>query len=235
MSSPAQTQPPGNAPDNGIDADDVARYLRQQPRYFADHPELLDGLQLPHGPQGTLSLIEHQVRRLRGERDRLRDQLAQLIQVAEANHGTQARFHQLHLRLLEAADLEGLWSTLEAALCSDFGADCLALALPDLEPAEGLLRRRPYDLAEAAPFAQLLSSGQPLCGRLTAAQGEYLFGSGTAAGIASAVVLPLAADHRQGLLGLGSTELDRYQPDLDTGYLAQLGEFLGALYLRLRR
>ena len=46
-------------------ADDVAQYLKQHPDFFDSHPELLEHLHVPHGGNGTVSLVERQLKVLR--------------------------------------------------------------------------------------------------------------------------------------------------------------------------
>ena len=57
----------------------VAAYLEADPEFFLRHPELTARLRLPHGPEGTLSLVEHQMGLLRAQVEDERRLLAQLI------------------------------------------------------------------------------------------------------------------------------------------------------------
>ena len=57
----------------------VLAYLEADPKFFLRHPDLTARLRLRHGPEGTLSLVEHQMGLLRAQVEGERRLLAQLI------------------------------------------------------------------------------------------------------------------------------------------------------------
>ena len=63
----------------------VAKYLRKEPNFLLEHPEILDQLNLPHESGQAVSLIEKQVQRLREQNRSLSRKLNQLVQVATDN------------------------------------------------------------------------------------------------------------------------------------------------------
>ena len=46
---------------DGLDAIEIGKYLRENPDFFVDNEEVLEGLRIPHQDKGTISLIEKQL------------------------------------------------------------------------------------------------------------------------------------------------------------------------------
>ena len=66
-----------------LNPDQVAAWLAAHPQFFADHPEVLTSLRLPHGEAGTVSLVERQLSQLRDDNQQLRARIDQLLPAAE--------------------------------------------------------------------------------------------------------------------------------------------------------
>ena len=60
-------------------------------------------------------------------------------------------------------------------------------------------------------------------------QKDFLFGT-LADSIASVAIIPLAAGNDLGLLGLGSTDAQRFHSTMGTDFLRQMGELLSATF-----
>ncbi|GAB4167799.1 MAG: DUF484 family protein [Wenzhouxiangellaceae bacterium] len=209
-----------------IDHKTIREWLRAHPDFLRNQPELLAELEIPHQTgTGARSLIEHQVETLRRQKQELNDQLTRLAQIAEQNEQRLRRVHRLTLQLATAATVPAVIEALSAELGSNFGADTVALllqgSLPDQAPAAAGLRPLPSPLPDW--LNELLERGEPVCGRLTQAKRELLFGAQAAAETRSAAVVPLA---RIGVLAIGAASPDRFQPDMGTLFLGLLGEAL---------
>ncbi len=109
----------------------VAAYLQADPDFFLRHPDLTARLRLPHGPAGTLSLVEHQMGLLRAQVEGERRLLAQLIARARDNETLAERLHQLTIQLILAADRPALEAMLQEGLCREFDTEAVSLIFPD--------------------------------------------------------------------------------------------------------
>ena len=68
-----------------VTAEVVSDYLRDNPDFFNQHPEVLSELKITHVGDGAVSLVERQVATLRERNAELRRRLDALMAVAEQN------------------------------------------------------------------------------------------------------------------------------------------------------
>lgn len=208
----------------------VVSYLKRHPNFFEEHPALLVGIELGHACGPAVSLIERQVQILRRQNRQLREKLMDLVQVARDNDRTNERLHRLVMGLLEAQGPEEAFATLYEMLRGAFGADAVAVRLFGAPADKAALAPNwvAPDDAALAPFAEFIDKGKPVCGRLKAAQLDYLFGD-QATTIASAALIPLGSGCTVGMLGVGSRDPERFLRAMGTIYLGRLGELVGQL------
>lgn len=197
----------------------VAEWLESHPDFFRDQPELLDCLNLPHGC-GASSLIEHQVHRLQDENRRLKGQLEQLSGIAGENERLMQRLHALTLELMDCTDVPAFVDLLCRRLAEDFQADVTRLNL--LKPGPDLAGLEPVRALPDNPppwLNRLMEGGRAECGRLTRAKLECIFGADSA--ITSAALVPVDGI---GVLAIGSTTPERFNPDMGTLFLELLAK-----------
>jgi len=197
----------------------VVQYLKQQPDFFNQHPELLQGLDLPHQSGGAISLIERQVKGLREEAGRCQRQLEELVSVARENEALNQRLHQLTLTLIEAVSFDEVINALEDKLHEDFQAEAVEVHL--FSSAEADRDSHP----DLDGFREFLDAAKPRCGRLPRSQLDYLFGP-QAGDIHSTALIPILGQGLLGLLAFGSYSEDRFHPGMGTEYLTRLGEIV---------
>ena len=91
---------------SALKADDVARWLRENPVFFEDHAELLTEIEVPnpHGGQ-AIPLSDRQVVSLREKSKALEAKLAELIQFGEENDVISEKVHRLAVAMLSARTL----------------------------------------------------------------------------------------------------------------------------------
>lgn len=214
----------GVRPDTGettLDEPAVAAYLHTHRDFFTRHPQLLAELELPHHDSGqAVSLIERQVTVLREQRQNLKHQLQQLTQTARDNEALLERIEQLILTLLEADDPGGVINHLRHALGEQFHAEQVAVKFfqDDGDPD--------YPL-----FDKVIARREPVCGHLTPAQAEALFGA-EGDRLASGALLPLfhhAHGHCFAIAGIGSTDPHRFHAAMGTTFLRYLSGVLSRL------
>ncbi len=208
-----------------LSADRVAGYLRRNPGFLADFPDLALALIMPRDSGTATSLTHYQLEILREKNRGLSQRMRDLVTVAEENQTLVGRVHQLSLRLLRAQDVRQTVLAIAASLREDFHTDLVRICLTGM-PAIGLaetwlIESESEDEAHAC-FREVRSKGEPLCGRLRPEKLEFLFGE-LAGEVASTVVLPFGA---AGFLGIGSADPNRFHPGIGTVFLRQIGELI---------
>lgn len=221
--------------EQAVSEQQVVDYLRNKPDLLLRNPSLLSQIRIPHDSgDGTISLIEHQVRLLREQNGQLKHKLMELVHVARDNDRLAERMMHLTLSLMEADSLEQILEVLQNTLDKEFKADSTAVRL--FSPALQLQARYPhtfclYDTAAKKIFSEFFAAGRPLCGRLRAEQLAFLFAE-QADTVHSAVLIPLGDHHALGMIAIGSKDKNRFHPGMGTVFLKQMGTLISAVLKR---
>jgi uncharacterized protein YigA (DUF484 family) len=218
-----------------MNAEEVARYLQENPGFFEQYAELLAQMYVPH-PHGdrAIALADRQVLTLREKNRALEAKLAELIQFGEENDAISEKMHRLVLALLAAPALDALLSVLYFHLREDFAVPSAALRVWG-GPRSELIGER-AELGPVGPdtasFAASLS--HPYCGPGGNAEAVRWFGE-AAPHIRSVALMPLREPGSAGtegacigMLALGSEDVMRFYPEMGTLYLKRLGEMASA-------
>src|SRR3954469_14381156 len=108
--------------------DDVARFLRPNPKFFGQNPELLDTIRVTHPYGGrAIPLAERQTVALRDKARLLESKLGELIQFGEENHAISEKVHRLSTALVGAPDFAAVAHALYFHLREDFAVPHVAL------------------------------------------------------------------------------------------------------------
>lgn len=206
----------------GLDAMQIAAWLRERPTFLKDFPDLAMQLQVPREQGPAASLAGYQLEVLRDKNAELQRKLAELAQIASDNEQLVVRVHSMTLALMRATSLEQTARTVVASLNEDFHTDLVRLVLfrhdESLPRAEWLLQSNgPGDWPA---FGEFLARRDPLCGRLADDKLEALFAD-RASEVASAALIHVG---RLGMLAMGSRELNRFHPGIGTMFLRLIGE-----------
>jgi hypothetical protein len=205
--------------------DDVARFLRTNPKFFEQHPELLESIRVTHPYGGrAIPLAERQTVALRDKARALEGKLGELIQFGEENDAISEKVHRLSTALVGASDFPALAHALYFHLREDFAVPHVALRVWGKSvPAD-------FDESLAVNEAQrshAAAMGAPQCGP---AQGNPFvpwFGE-VAEHVRSVALVPLGQTMVFGLLALGSEDPQRFFPEMGTLYLRRIGELCAA-------
>lgn len=215
----------------GLNADDIAAYLRANPDFFNLYPELLTDINVPHASGDAISLVERQLVALRDQNEQARKRMHELIEIARQNEELARRMHQLALTLMDAAEPRDIFSTLYDNLKKNFRADRVAVrlfadpAFVDSYAGEEFAGAR---VAEQSLFKSIIDKHLPLSGRLKRQQQVVLFGD-DGDEIASAVMVPLHGPGWGGIMAIGSANADRFQEGMGVELLANMGEVLSLI------
>jgi hypothetical protein len=202
-------------------ADDVAKYLKENPDFFQQRAGLFTELLLPNPHEGSaVSLVERQSALLRERVRSLEGRLAELLQIGRDNDNlarvlvdwTKAMLSEPergHLRRVAGAELQRL-----------FGVPLVEIRIWAAVPGD----------SEAGLARLAAAMHAPACGAdvdLAAIPG---LGPAWAA-VHSAALVPLRHADGTGAFGLivlGSSDPERFEAGLGTAVLARIGELASA-------
>ena len=219
MTSTSQPDVPLAAP---IAAEDVIDFLRANPSFLDQHPQLLSELSVPHGSGSAVSLVERQVGVLRDGSVRQKKQFEDIIHHARSNELLTHKIHILTLALMNAVGPRAIFASLESGLREDFGADrvaCLVFAESAAVDGETLAAFVGAHAAARTAFAPVIGAHSSACGPLDAAQAALVFDEGFKG---SAVVMPLIGRWWDGVVICASNDPARYSADMGTELLDYL-------------
>ena len=205
--------------------EEVAIVLRTNPRFFDQHPELLESIQVPHPYGGrAIPLAERQTLALREKLKLVEGKLAELVRFGEENDVISEKVHRLAVALVGASDFPALTHALYFHLREDFAVPHVALRIWG--------KSVPADFPEAAAVEaaqreKAETMGGPACG---AAEGSpFLPWFGEAAGhVRSVAAVPLGETAVFGVLVMGSEDPQRFYADMGVLYLRRIGELCAA-------
>jgi len=205
--------------------DEIARFLRTHPKFFDQHPELLETIYVPHPYGGrAIALSERQTVALREKVKLLEGKLAEIIKFAEENDAIGEKVHRLSVALAGARDFPALVHSLYFHLREDFAVPHVALRVwgksvpADFQEAEAVSEAQRQQ-AEGMPA--------PHCGPAAGSVFAPWFGE-AAEHVRSLALVPLSQSAAFGLLALGSEDPQRFFPEMGTLYLRRIGELCAA-------
>jgi len=214
-------------------AEDVARYLTENPEFFDRYSEMLSQISIsnPHGGR-AIPLSDRQVLTLREKNKVLEAKLSELIQFGEENDAIGDKMHRLALALLASRELPALLSALYYNLREDFTVPHVALRVWRGHDAAHRAQTVPEFRAVSGELIQYATGlAQPYCGPSGNAEAAGWFGE-AASHIRSVALMPLKDQECFGMLALGSEDAMRFYPEMGTLYLKRLGELAGASLAR---
>jgi len=221
-----------------LDAKDVAAYLRQHPAFLNDFPDLAAQLTVARDQGPVASLATYQLQHLREQKAELERRLAELISIAAENERLMERVHGLNVALLRATTTAVVARTVIARLNEDFHSEHLRLVLfgegpTDKElalPSAEWLLQVPGGRQALPEFAEFLQQDEPVSGRLSTDKLARLFAE-QASTVRSVAVMRL---DELGMLAIGSTDPDRFQPGMGTVFLKMIATTITAALARAR-
>ena len=217
-----------------IGDDDVARYLRDHPEFFAAHPELLASISIPHPHGGrAISLQERQLEVMRDKHRALERKLAELVRIGQENDAISDRLQKWTRQLLLAADPERLPQAVVEGMQTIFSVPHVALRLWGVrEPYRGMACAAPVEV-DVITLAN--SMKQPYCGPNADFQAATWLpeGGATTRSVALLALRKGFDPNAFGMLVLGSADPDRYQLNMGTAFLERITEMASAALSRL--
>jgi len=208
----------------------VANYLRENPGFLEDHPDVLEAIEVNHPTGAAVSLIERQVEQLRASNEELNNRLNQLIRVAAENEQLISRLHALTLELMPITSQSAFFTHLGNSLLNDFNTDILQICLADEQAAakagEDVIFLDAED-PDVQSFRPLLEKGETTCGRFSESKLEFLYGT-KARWVGSTALVPLGERGSLGMMAIGSADENRFYPGMGTLFLELLADVIAA-------
>ena len=204
---------------DNLDPKAVEAFLRAHPNFLQDRPGLLAVLNLPHGGEGAVSLVERQVSVLRERNIASRQKLAELSDISRENDRLLDATRNTILALLAGenrADLSRIWLD---QVTGTFKAEMGALVWLDGSSDSA---------KEALITDKLVRQSSGFSGVLRPEEMQAVFGTAATEGSAALVAIRSGEDHI-GVLGVGSHDTQRYRPEDGTLFLDYLAEVIGQL------
>lgn len=210
---------------NPIGSTEVAAFLRRNPRFLHEYPDLALGLVVPREEGRATSLASYQLDVLRDKNRELNKRLNELFHNAQENERLTVRTHQLVLALMRARSAAQTLTAMVACLTEDFHTELVRVVLhAGMDGLDGAdwLSVLPRDAAVLAPFAEFFARDEPLCGRLQPEKLDALFGARQHE-VQSCALLPLDS---RGMIAIGSHDANRFYPGMGTLFLRLMGDSL---------
>jgi uncharacterized protein YigA (DUF484 family) len=202
-----------------INPDDVEKFLQENPDFLQNRPALLAALNLPHGGEGAVSLVERQVAILRERNITSRQKLVELSEIGRENDRLLEATRQTILALLNAVDRGHATLIWSEQACGTFGAEMGTLVwfgtAPEGEGAESVVRH-------------LTQTTGAFSGTVPPQDMDALFGRGAIAG-SVAVSCIRKGEEVVGALTVGASDAERYRHEDGTLFLDYLAEVIGQL------
>lgn len=213
-----------------MNAEDLARFLREHPDFFTTHGDIFAEVTVPHPHGGqAITLAERQLHALRDKIRTLESRLAELIRFGQENDAIGGKVHRLSCALLQAAGYAEARHVLIDSLRDDFCVPHVAWRVWDTPNANG---GEEFALVSEALRGYAAELRHPYCGPPN--QLEVLHWLGEAMPhVRSVALLPLRDPVGLcGMLVLASEEENRFYAEMGTLYLSRIGELVAAMLRR---
>ena len=222
-----------NPTDHSITEDDIANFLANTPDFFERHAELLSTVQLSsgHGSR-AISLQERQAGLLRDKIKLLEVRMVDMIRHGQENVGIADKLQRCTRNLLLTAHARDLPATIVHEIKTQFAipqATIKVWRVNGIFSDEGFCAGVSED---AQAFASSLTA--PYCGVNSGFEAATWLPDPALA--MSVALIPLRTEPGQnafGMLVLASPDSERFQSDMGTEFLAQIGDLAGAALTRL--
>lgn len=215
--------------DSGLSADEVLDWLRQNPEFITDCPELLDSMAAPERELGTgVTDLQHaMIRKLRADLDMALQRQRELIAAGRANLTSQSRVHECLLAMLAARSFEELIQTVTTDFAILLDVDVVTLCIE----VDGSGLPPPYtrgvQVVPAGTVSRLIGDGRTVVLRSVVEAEAEIYGGGAplvaSDALARVTVSPCTPP---GLIAFGSREPGKFQPGQAVELLSVLAQSL---------
>ena len=212
---------------SGLDAADLAAFLKDNPAIFEQRPELLELISLPD-TRGSASLLERQIGVLKERLKQQQSSHSELFKVARENEQISDNFSDIVYQMIGFTTLTQFATEFPAALRTIFSID--EVSFKTLQSVE----RKPENKQAYDDTMRRLVKQRAVCDNRWPSSIMKLFFTSA---VKSGALIPMRSNDSTaplGILALGSTDENRYTHDLGTVHLDKLGMMSGICLSRLQ-
>lgn len=224
---------PGSQPaPTGVEAKDVVSFLRDNPGFLNEHPDLLSELDPPkrNGGKGVYDFQEAMIRRLRDRIEETTDVARELIDTSRENLNSQSRVHECVLRLLSANSFEQLINLVQTDVAVVLDMDVVTLAVESANAEDFPVRS--VTLVPPGFVDRLIGTDRDMLLRAHISGDPDLFGGAATLVQSDAMVrLQISNSSPPALLAFGHRDPEKFHP----GQATELIGFLSAVLAQLVR
>ena len=202
-----------------LNSKDVEAFLRAHPDFLQERPGLLAVLNLPHGGEGAVSLVERQVSVLRERNIVSRQQINALSDIGRENDRLLEATRRTVLALLAGTNRQELSQIWLAQLTNTFEAELGALVWTT---------RQPDNSSAESVAGKLIRQGESFSGVLRPEEMKAMFTSEASEGSAALSPIRNGSDIL-GVLAVGALDSKRYRQEDGTVFLDYIAEVIGQL------
>lgn len=216
-----------------VSAKEVVTFLRENPGFLNDHPDLLSELDPPSETRGTgvFDFQEAMIRRLKGRVEETTEVARDLIDTSRDNMNSQTRVHECALRLLEATSFEQLMNLIQTDVAVVLDMDVVALAVESASAENFPVRS--VTLVPPGYVDRLLGGAEKDLNLRAHISGDPdLFGAAASLVQSDALVrLKISSQSPKAVLAFGHRDPEKFDP----GQATELIVFLSAVLSHLMR
>jgi len=195
--------------------EDIAAYLEKNPAFFDQHQELLANLQLSNG---EAPFHQRQVEVLRDRHTTEQAKYELVLNSARENQSLEQQLHAL-AQLLLAHSVHSVYLASQA-IEAHFDLPYVTI-LQSSDIGRSAEEDEQFEL-----LIQRVMHGNSICDdRVSSTLLEWIFHDSA---IASCAFVPLLSHEQKGVLVLGDTNKERFQPGMGSVYLDRIGELVSA-------
>ena len=213
-----------------LTAEQVTKYLKKNPNFFADQDDLILELTIPHESGKAISLLERQVTLLRESGMEARQKLGNLLENARNNDQLFDTTRNLVLALLRAVNTTELGEACQDQLGNLANIDALEVIFvehAELNVATSVRTYPPKKMMQ--DFKDIFRLKRTHCGAMEKWQLEILFPTASES-VKSTALCPVVHNGEVlALLAFGSNSKDYFNTHLDTLFLDFIGSVVGAI------
>ena len=204
-----------------INEEQVKNFLEKHPEFIEENHDVLLNLAISHSSGTATSLLEKQNSLLREKITEQRESRDKLVRAADENWIFLARINELTRDLAGINSLNLFYERISQKMCNDFGADKIIMEFIEKETRGMIFSRGGAAIQKLGSYFDL---GRPFSGPVSEELEELYCGSERS--IKSHVIVPMVTPEWEGILLLGSKDLQRYRSDVGIEFLSHLRDIL---------
>lgn len=210
--------------------DSIIEFLKAQPTFLADHPDLFSTLKLPSEGENVTSLAAFQAGQLRRQLSRTQQKLRMVTQTTMANMASIQQIHDLILGIIRANSFTALNKSLKSDLEEQMDVHVTKLLVT---PHDALPKS--ISTIEADALSSLFGPNETVLLRTLTSESNCAFYGKTGSKLASDALLLLTSQTGEplGLLALGSEDKTRFHEGMGQDLLRFFAGVLSACVERL--